>query len=55
MADPMADRRERHPLRTGALLWPQKTSWPDVREAVPGAFDSVGGRWGDLLVLELEA
>jgi alkanesulfonate monooxygenase SsuD/methylene tetrahydromethanopterin reductase-like flavin-dependent oxidoreductase (luciferase family) len=37
----LADRRERHPIRTGALLWPQRTTWTDVREAVLRA-DAVG-------------
>jgi alkanesulfonate monooxygenase SsuD/methylene tetrahydromethanopterin reductase-like flavin-dependent oxidoreductase (luciferase family) len=26
-------RRERHPIRVGALLWPQATSWPELRDA----------------------
>ncbi len=29
----MTSRRDRHPLRVGALLWPQKTTWPALREA----------------------
>jgi alkanesulfonate monooxygenase SsuD/methylene tetrahydromethanopterin reductase-like flavin-dependent oxidoreductase (luciferase family) len=29
----MTTRRERHPVRVGALLWPQATTWPELREA----------------------
>ena len=27
----------RHPLRVGALLWPQKTTWPELRDAALAA------------------
>jgi alkanesulfonate monooxygenase SsuD/methylene tetrahydromethanopterin reductase-like flavin-dependent oxidoreductase (luciferase family) len=29
----MTTHRDRHPLRVGTLLWPQKTTWPELREA----------------------
>lgn len=29
----MATRRERHPVRVGALLWPQATTWAELRDA----------------------
>ena len=29
----MTARRDRHPLRVGALLWPQRATWPELREA----------------------
>jgi alkanesulfonate monooxygenase SsuD/methylene tetrahydromethanopterin reductase-like flavin-dependent oxidoreductase (luciferase family) len=25
--------RDRHPIRVGALLWPQRTTWPELRDA----------------------
>jgi len=37
----MTSRRDRHPLRVGALLWPQKTTWAELREAVLAA-DAAG-------------
>jgi alkanesulfonate monooxygenase SsuD/methylene tetrahydromethanopterin reductase-like flavin-dependent oxidoreductase (luciferase family) len=30
----VTSHRDRHPLRVGALLWPQKTTWKELREAV---------------------
>ncbi len=35
------DDRARHPLRVGALLWPQKATWPELREAAL-AVDTAG-------------
>ena len=37
----MISRRDRHPLRVGALLWPQKATWPELREAAL-AVDAAG-------------
>ncbi|MFH0750302.1 MAG: LLM class flavin-dependent oxidoreductase [Chloroflexota bacterium] len=37
----MTSSRDRHPLRVGALLWPQKTTWPELREAALAA-DAAG-------------
>jgi alkanesulfonate monooxygenase SsuD/methylene tetrahydromethanopterin reductase-like flavin-dependent oxidoreductase (luciferase family) len=34
-------RSERHPVRVGALLWPQKTTWAEIRDAVVRA-DAAG-------------
>ena len=37
----MTPRRDRHPLRVGALVWPQKATWPQLREAAL-AVDAAG-------------
>ena len=37
----MTTRRDRHPIRVGALLWPQRTTWPELREAARAA-DAAG-------------
>jgi alkanesulfonate monooxygenase SsuD/methylene tetrahydromethanopterin reductase-like flavin-dependent oxidoreductase (luciferase family) len=37
----MTSRRERHPVRVGALLWPQRTTWAEIREAATRA-DAAG-------------
>lgn len=29
----MTTHRDRHPIRVGALLWPQRTTWPELRDA----------------------
>jgi alkanesulfonate monooxygenase SsuD/methylene tetrahydromethanopterin reductase-like flavin-dependent oxidoreductase (luciferase family) len=34
-------RRDRHPLRVGALLWPQRATWPELRDAARAA-DAAG-------------
>jgi hypothetical protein len=34
-------RRDRHPLRVGALLWPQRATWPELRYAARAA-DAAG-------------
>ena len=37
----MTPRRDRHPLRVGALLWPQRATWPEQRDAARAA-DAAG-------------
>ena len=37
----MTPRRDRHPLRVGALLWPQGATWPELRAAARAA-DAAG-------------
>ena len=37
----MTSHRDRHPIRVGALLWPQRTTWPLLRDAVVAA-DAAG-------------
>jgi hypothetical protein len=33
----VTSRRERRPVRFGALLWPQRTTWAELREAATRA------------------
>jgi alkanesulfonate monooxygenase SsuD/methylene tetrahydromethanopterin reductase-like flavin-dependent oxidoreductase (luciferase family) len=37
----VTSRRDRHPIRVGALLWPQRATWPELRDAARAA-DAVG-------------
>jgi len=37
----MTSRRDRHPLRVGTLLWPQKATWPELRDTALAA-DAAG-------------
>jgi alkanesulfonate monooxygenase SsuD/methylene tetrahydromethanopterin reductase-like flavin-dependent oxidoreductase (luciferase family) len=37
----VSPRRDRHPLRVGALLWPQRATWPELRDAARAA-DAAG-------------
>ena len=36
----MTSRRDRHPLRVGALAWPQNATWPQLREAALAVDDA---------------
>ena len=36
----MTSRRDRHPLRVGALAWPQRATWPQLREAALAVDDA---------------